>query len=194
MGRKRHGEYSQLEKVIRLSMTLRRFVYFPPIVHYEIVRTSPFGVALICMVPLVAIAGQAAHACTKATKFSPALCDSGLPAVTQVDFKENSVKFAYLTNPDGADCSSFALTKPMVRDFFSKAKIIRGRTAGSLIDWTNCQASGHLKLANGKSAAWMIYQFRIGSLTYANVKESEFYCEDCKANSVPPHEPPSELR
>jgi hypothetical protein len=109
------------------------------------------------MVPLVAIAGQSGHACTKVTKFSPALCDSGLPAVTQVAFKENSVKFAYLTNPDGVDCRSFAWAKPMVRDFFSKAKILRDRTAGSLIDRTNCQASGHFKLANGKSAAWTIY-------------------------------------
>lgn len=123
----------------------------------------------------------AANRCTKGTEFEPALCPLKLGKISKISILKNAAKSS--AEPDSAvACDSFTLSQNKLRQYLSKAKIIKDDDAHHTLDWSPCYASGEILFSDGSSAEWTVNQFRSGSLLMSDGKKISLYCPSCKSS------------
>ncbi len=124
------------------------------------------------------IAAIPALACTRPTATQPELCTVHLPPVLSVHFNENAALAPAAEGWD-EDCSHFRLNAAAVQRFFSHADSTDQRQAQQILGWSPCYASGTLKFADGREAAWSIHGYGTGTLAIVGGQGFYVYCPDC---------------
>ena len=149
----------------------------------EDINRSEHGVVAMTMCQhlaamLLGASCVAQAACTAATEFTPRLCTIHLPAIQRVTVERNSV------NSGGqpqlfSDCNRFVLDTKSVRRFFRLAKKVEDDRGEHAVDRGPCQAEGHLRFSDGRSARWMVEQVGTGTLWIGSAPPIILYCVAC---------------
>lgn len=139
-----------------------------------------FSAAVPVLLVLSALNCHAQAVCSKASEFQPELCPIKLPRITAVEITENGARSSPGAEPN-LDCSRFQLKPKQVRQYFSRARQLKDpKDSHHTLDWLPCYASGTLRLADGKTASWVIEQSQTARLTVAGAAEISLYCPRCK--------------
>lgn len=137
-------------------------------------RASMVGLAALVGVSACSVADAG---CTAATEFNPRLCDARPPPVRSVTVENNAIVSEQATEP--VDCSAFVLDAAAVRRYFVTARRVDASDPAHAVDWSACQATGTLRLVDGRSARWRIEQIGVARLSIAGADPLVLYCPDC---------------
>lgn len=135
---------------------------------------------ILALLALSAVDCRAQTVCSKASEFQPELCPIKLPRITSVAITENGARSSPTAEPN-LDCTRFKLKSTQVRQYFSRARQLKDpKDSHHTLDWLPCYASGTLRLADGKTATWVIEQSQTARLTLSDAPEISLYCPRCK--------------
>lgn len=133
----------------------------------------------VCILWLVANASYAANHCIEGTDIKPRLCAFILPKITSITITENAAKSSAETDAT-VSCSSFRINQAKVRRYFRKTKLTTQSEAHSTLNWSPCYATGKMTFNDGRSADWMLDQFRSGAIIIKGEEKQVVYCPQCK--------------